>query len=46
MRKSDIMSVTVYEIYGQRSLTAQIERVQYKCMYVPCVTKKTLCYGD
>ena len=32
MRKSDIRSVTVYdiEIYGQRILTAQIERVQYK----------------
>ena len=35
MRKSDIRSVTVYdiEIYGQRILTAQIERVQYKIKY-------------
>ena len=32
MRKSDIGSVTVYdiEIYCQRILTAQIEGVQYK----------------
>ena len=38
MRKSDIRSVTVYdiEIYGQRILTAQIERVQYKyILWVP-----------
>ena len=37
MRKSDIMSVTVYdiEIYGQSNLTAQIERVQYKQLYTP-----------
>ena len=36
MRKSDIRSVTVYdiEIYGQNILTAQIERVQYKCEYL------------
>ena len=36
MRKSDSRSVTVYdiEIYGQRILTAQTERVQYKLFYV------------
>ena len=36
MRKSNIRSVTVYgiEIYSQRILTAQIERVQYKYKYM------------
>ena len=39
MRKSDIGSVTVYdiEIYSQRILTAQIERVQYKYKYTMCM---------